>query len=501
MTRARAAQGALTNPRSSKWGQVFNPKFAHSALLIPRQGRDDEASETFSPAAQVRQVATVKKQLMLRRPQKNATNVLTQVGFDDLRSLQAFPTPVSQKGIFAPLDQLGMAAAFSREQGGMDDARAELEDEYEFVTDFDLSIPCRVILKDTPSNRSRTAVNQAEWPEDSGVGLAHAAGVKGAGTLVGVLDTGVDADHQEFGANRIDFRYVSLQPNSPYWPPRDVRGFDTDGHGTHVCGIIGGKNCGVAPDSRMYVASVIESETIFTSLTRVAAGLNWIFRQFTRPDNEHLPGVLSLSLGFPAKIDGVNKAEYQGRLRVMQTLLQTLRQANVLPIVAIGNDGPGTFGYPGAFDEVIGVGAVDFEGKVADFSGSGKPTPKTTKPDLVGYGVGVNSSLERDYGGGAIYQRMNGTSMATPYVAGIASLYRSLYPARTVDEVRAMLLETAMSLPGSRQRTGAGLARYVQPKIGVLNAGSKTKRAGQAPKGRRPKEAGGQRRQTRKKGR
>lgn len=485
-TKPTARHGALSNPYRSKWGQVFNPRFHRSALLIPRQGRDDVNHETFAPAAQIRQAATISKHLVLRTPQKNAANELRRVGFDDLRELHSFPTPVSQKGIFTALDHLGMAAAFSRDEQGLDDARAALDDEYEFVEDFELSIPCRVILTDVPSNRSRSATERREWPLASGVELAHTKGVKGAGTLIGVLDTGVDADHPEFAGSRIDFRYVSLQPNSPYWPPRDVRGFDTDGHGTHVCGIIAGRNLGVAPDARLYTAAVIESETIFTSLTRVAAGLNWIFRQFTRPDNEHLPAVLSLSLGFPAALPGVPKAEYQGRLRVMQTLLQTLKQANVLPVVAIGNDGPGTFGYPGAFDDVIGVGAVDFEGAVADFSGSGRPTPKVSKPDLVGYGVGVNSSLERDYGGSAVYQRMNGTSMATPYVAAIASLYRSVFPARTVDDIRAMLIDSALPLDGSKQRTGAGLARFVQPRWGTQSAGKTAGKTKAKRKRRRP---------------
>lgn len=380
----RRSRGRPT-PSDSLWGQVLNPRFSRSLLLVPRAGRGDIDQETFAPAAQVRRTATVRQNLDLWTPppEKNPTNVLQRIGFSNLRELNIMHAPVSRKGIFTPFEHLGMAAAFSERESDLDDARGELEDAYEFVEDFDLSIPARVILRETPSNRSRTVGQRPEWPNESGVSDAHAAGIRGAGALVGVLDTGVDADHQEFAGQRIDFRFVSLQPNSPYWPPRDVRGFDTDGHGTHVCGIIGGKNIGVAPESRLYVASVIESETIFTSLTRVTAGLNWIFRQFTRPDNEHLPAVLSMSLGFPEGLPGVSAVEYQKRLQVMRTLLRTLLQANVLPVVAIGNDGPGQFGYPGAFKEVLGVGAVDFEQNVAGFSGGGRPSGEAvSKPDL-----------------------------------------------------------------------------------------------------------------------
>ena len=461
----------LDDQQGRTWGQILNPVFNRKILLVPKEGREDVENVTFSPAAQIRQTATLRRNLELRTPRKNINNVFHRIGFDDLRELHVFPTPVSDKGFFASFEHLGMAAVYSHQETDLDDVRNELEDEYEFVEDFPLSIPCRVVMSDIPSNKSKSAQDLREWPEESGVHLAHQAGVRGAGTLVGVLDTGVDADHHEFSNHRINYRYVSLQPNSPFWPPRDVRGFDTDGHGTHVCGILAGRNTGVAPEAQLYVASVIESETILTSLTRVAAGLNWIFRQFTRPDNEHLPAVLSMSLGFPPNLPGVSDSQYEQRLRIMRTLLETLYQANVLPVVAIGNDGEGNYGFPGAFKDVMGIGAVDFEGNVASFSGSGThPTEGVSKPDLVGYGVGVNSALERDYGGSAIYQRLNGTSMATPYVAGIAALYRSLYPTLTVNDLKDMLFDNALSLTGQpKKRTGAGLARFVNQRRGRSN--------------------------------
>jgi subtilisin family serine protease len=359
----------------------------------------------------------------------------------------------------------------------LDDARHELGDQYEFVDDFPLSLPSRAGLGAMPANRSRMALDRREWPAESGVQPAHSAGVRGAGVLIGVLDTGVDADHEEFQQQRINYRYVSLHPNSAEWPPRDCRGFDTDGHGTHVCGILGGQSVGVAPESQLYVASVIESETIFTSMTRTAHGLNWLFRQFARPDNEHVPAVLSMSLGFPAELPDVPSEQWQARLKLLRTLLQNLVQANVLPIVAIGNDGPNTFGFPGAFPEVVSVGAVDFDGRVADFSGGGTVPGGNTKPDLAGYGVGINSSLERDYDGRSVFKRQNGTSMATPYVAGIASLYRSLFPAESVDTIKEMMLNAAQALPYPATRVGAGLARFRQS-----NQGRRNGRAVKTPK-------------------
>jgi subtilisin family serine protease len=457
------------------WGEEHSPVLQHSVLLVPRQGREDFDHVTIAPAAQVRMATTMSSRLELARPQKDAARTLRDLGFQDLRELRPNNRHVSPASVYSSLDYLGVTTALSSDEGQMAAARDKLSDVYEFVDDFRLSMPCRVDLTEAPPNRSHTSLAQHEWPELSGVGAAHAAGVRGAGVLVGVLDTGVDADHQEFEGQRINYRYVSLRPNSPYWPPRDCRGFDTDGHGTHVCGILSGKTVGVVPESQLYVASVIESETIFTSMSRVASGLNWLFRQFTRPDNEHLPAVLSMSLGFPAELPDVPENLYQQRLNTLQIFLRTLLQANVLPVVAIGNNGPSTMGYPGAFPEVLGVGAVDFAGNVAPFSGGGTIAGGRTKPDLAGYGVGVKSALERDYDGRSVFRRMNGTSMATPYVAGIATLYRSLHPAESVDTIKEMMQDAAQPLPHPTNRVGKGLACFRQSSQGRSSRNATTK--------------------------
>jgi subtilisin family serine protease len=275
------------------------------------------------------------------------------------------------------------------------------------------------------------------------------------------VDTGVDADHDEFThQSAIPFRYVPLLPKDV--PPRDIRGFDTQGHGTHVCGILAGKTVGVAPEASLSVSAVIESETTRTSLIRVTYGLEWIMQQFSRLHVDQLPAVLSMSLGFPPNPAGIPAVDFDGWVKVMRTLMRTLRRANVLPIVAIGNEGPGNYRYPGVLPEVLGVGAVDFRGRVPDFSGSAAILNQPAKPDLVGYGVGVYSSLERDYPGRSVYRRLNGTSMATPYVAGIATLYRCRQPNASVDEIRKQLLDNAQPLKGAKPGlVGAGLARFV----------------------------------------
>ena len=170
----------------------------------------------------------------------------------------------------------------------------------------------------------------------------------------------------------------------------------------------------------------------------------------------------SLGYGLGPDDDSLSKKEFDARIRVMRTLLRNLFRANVVPVIAVGNEGAGRFGYPAAFDEVVAVGAVDFAHEVASFSGSGHPKGESPVPDVMGYGVGVHSSLERDYEGRSIYQRLDGTSMATPHVAGVVALYRCQQPALAAEDVIQKLYDTALPLDGApAARRGHGLARFV----------------------------------------
>ena len=115
--------------------------------------------------------------------------------------------------------------------------------------------------------------------------------------MVGVLDTGCDADHIQLRQKQIDFRYVPHHSESD--DLRDVRGFDVNGHGTHVCGIISGKHVGMAPDADLMVASVLQSETrTEQALSRIARGLDWMLAQISSDTNLSKPAIISMSLGF-----------------------------------------------------------------------------------------------------------------------------------------------------------------------------------------------------------
>lgn len=336
-----------------------------------------------------------------------------------------------------------------------EEARELLQPDYMIVPNAELvlSAPAR------GQTYQRLPAWAPQWPEASGIAQAHAQSIKGQGTLVCVLDTGVDADHAELRRKVIDFRYIPLDPKSG--PMRNVRGFDSDGHGTHVSSIIAGRNIGVAPEADLMVAAVLESETLRTSLERVVVALNWVLAQFEDPANQDKPVIVNMSLGFlRASLDRTGlESPVQAFQKVLSTLIDDF---HVLPVVAVGNEGVDTIRAPAYFQDTLSVGAVDYDLQVADFSGGGKsPLTGEIEPNLVGYGVDVLSGLERTIYNRSIYRKMSGTSMAAPYVSGIAALYASQNPKLQGRDLWRRLIDAALPLNAPPERGGSGLARFV----------------------------------------
>jgi subtilisin family serine protease len=353
--------------------------------------------------------------------------------------------------------RLGYAGAYvveTPDEGKARRAREVLEPEYHIMPDIDMGLPWAHQEK----VYERRPPRQEYWPEESGVTKAHEEGVTGKGVLVGILDTGCDADHLELRDKEIDFCYVPLQPAPEAM--RLVRGFDTNGHGTHVTSIVAGKNVGVAPDVDLMVASVIESETVKTSLERVVVALDWMLSQFQLDHNADKPTIINLSLGF--RQDWIEATQLESVLEGMRLLLSTLVvDFDVLPVVAIGNDGPGIVLAPGYFPECLSVGAVDHDLEPAWFSSSGlSPLTGEPVPNIAGYGVNVLAALERNIHRRSLYAEKSGTSMAAPYVTGIAALIASANPELQGDGLRQHLVEHALRLPRAGNRVGAGLARF-----------------------------------------
>lgn len=252
---------------------------------------------------------------------------------------------------------------------------------------------------------------------------------------VGIVDTGVDDTHPMLapcfkGAK--DFTGSS-------------RGYrDVNGHGTHVSGTVAGANAamGVAAGFPFYHGK---------GLGDGGSGGSSIINAILYCAEQGCE-VLSLSLGGG------------GRSEAWEREFDKLNAAGVWTIFAGGNSGPNTpdTDWPGRSEKVINVAALNSDMTPASFSSAG------AKIDTSGPGVNIWSARP---GGG--YQQMSGTSMATPFIAGLLALYRACLkkaglPIPDIYELRKLLFSdsTDAHTPGDDRRTGPG---WLTPLLLSLN--------------------------------
>ena len=269
---------------------------------------------------------------------------------------------------------------------------------------------------------------------------AHKAwdlGITGDGVLVGHLDTGCDGTHRTLKGAIAHWAFFDDFGNIDPGFPNPI---DTDQHGTHTAATIAGRpvkigntvhHVGVAPGAMLATAAVIEGGD---SVARILSGIDWAIGRGVK--------VLSMSLGIP------------GFTSDFEFLTRALRENNILPAFAVGNEGPGTSRSPGNYAEALSVGAMDSTDRVADFSSS-RRFPRADDPlvpDLVAPGVEVISAVP-----GNQFMSMDGSSMATPHVAGIAALLWQAKPDATVDEIEAAIYASCQrpaTMPEDRANRG-----------------------------------------------
>jgi subtilisin family serine protease len=281
------------------------------------------------------------------------------------------------------------------------------------------------IEPDTEAQASEDTELGNSWGVDRiGAGLAHAAGNKGAGVKIAILDTGIDPDHEDLDANYAGGKNFVDPTSDP---------IDDHGHGTHVAGIIAAEDneagvVGVAPLASIYALKVLDAEGS-GYFGDIIAALDWAVAEGMQ--------VANLSLG-SAKDPGT----------AVETAFANAEAAGLLIVAAAGNSGNAGGGgnkveYPARYASVIAVAATDASDLRASFSSTGETV------ELAAPGVGVNSTLP-----GGTYDTKSGTSMAAPHVAGTAALVIAVLPdgsdsngnGRTNDEVRQILTGTADDL-------------------------------------------------------
>lgn len=301
-----------------------------------------------------------------------------------------------------------------------------------------------LIAPTVSSNSNSQLPPSAAWHLEA-IGMSNARrdgkAFSGSGVTVALMDTGIQLDHSEIVGKITGSWKIRDNPSTTDFQALEVDNahYDTDGHGTHVAGLLCGTSVGVAPDAKLI--SILMMPRRLATLFDFVRCLDWAA--------EH-PEVSLIN--FSAGITPFNNE--------MMPYVSDVISAGALPIFSIGNDGPNNTRSPGNYVDGASVGSVDSPGQsVSSFSGSGQMVWNQTVygvPDLVAPGGQVWSSYP-----GNQYIAMSGTSMASPIVCGIAACLieqanGQLGPLDLMDQLRRGCAKLASE---ADIRQGAGLVQ------------------------------------------
>jgi subtilisin family serine protease len=349
-------------------------------------------------------------------------------------------------------------------------------------------------LRDTLSHVSETTADPgpnligatALW----GPNLATA----GEGIKIGLIDDGIDEAHPYF--NPAGYSYPAGFPkgNTAYTTPKVIvaRAFPSPSthwkyadepfdprfsfHATHVAGIAAGDHdTPTAPDNGSPISGVAPKAYLgnYKALTVPTEdyGLDGNSPEIAKAVDQAVAdgmNVINLSIGEP---------EVEPRRDIVVKALDNAAAAGVVPVVAAGNDfdvaGAGSVGSPGNAPAAITVAASTMGNgdgtrpdQIADFSSAG-PTPVSLllKPDVTAPGVDVLSAVPAHD-----FEPLDGTSMATPHVAGGAALLLQRHPTWTVAEVKSALASTGDTVHPTRHRGDVSVLREGGGRIDLVRA-------------------------------
>jgi subtilisin len=260
----------------------------------------------------------------------------------------------------------------------------------------------------------------------------------GKGVKIAILDTGMNLAHRDFKGRKIISKTFVNQSVE-----------DGDGHGTNCIGVAAGNistgkgfRYGIAPEADIYVAKVLknnrEGEDNF-----ILAGIEWALENKCR--------VISMSFGSSIKRGETYYESYE-------TVARRALRLGTLIIAAAGNDSKRRRGiiksvnHPANCPSIMSVGAVDKYFQVADFSCAGSRA-KGNQVNIAAPGVGIFSSSKKNG-----YEISSGTSMATPYIAGLAALLWQKYPTASAKTIWKKLIGLGQLNRLKRTDVGAGIA-------------------------------------------
>jgi subtilisin family serine protease len=308
-----------------------------------------------------------------------------------------------------------------------------------------------------------------EMTQAIGANSLWAKGITGKGVDVALIDSGVVGVNGLSTAGKVingpDLSLESQDPQLTY--------LDTNGHGTHMAGIIAGRDteitklpdptrfAGVAPDARVLSLKLATANGT-TDVSQLIAGIDWVVQHKT--DNGMNIRVLNLSFG----TDSVQPY----LLDPLAYAAEVAWRKGIVVVVAAGNEGTslGRLTNPAIDPFVIAAGAADTNSSisptddaVAAFSSRGNGT---RNPDLLAPGKSIpslrnpGSDADRNYPAavtGTRFFRGSGTSQAAAMLSGAAALLIQQRPTITPDQLKVLLRTSARSLGADAKAQGAGI--------------------------------------------
>jgi len=253
----------------------------------------------------------------------------------------------------------------------------------------------------------------------------------GNGIKVAVLDSGVASDNPDIAPKvvaRANFSSSATKAGDPVAE-------DYYGHGTHVAGNVAATVdntigvAGVCPGCTILAGKVLNDSGVGSS-SSLASGIDWAVSNGAR--------VINMSLGVRAS-------------RTLEAAVNNAWNKGVVLVAAAGNGGNQTKIYPGAYPNVIAVGATDNNDAKASFSTYGASWVDIAAPGVNVYSTFPNHPFvlatqnNRSQG----YDVGNGSSMSSAIVAAAAALAWSAHPGATNATIRADVESTADDVPGT----------------------------------------------------
>ncbi len=345
-------------------------------------------------------------------------------------------------------------------------------------------------------------VASAESNYRSGAAASNANGVKGDGTVIAVIDSGIESSHPYLMRGQTskviggacfttDLPQQNFQSPCPNETPTDINGASSlaagaactwsdigngCAHGTHIGGIIAGEPgttgfgdlSGVAPNTKLIALQVFgykSDQQVVTALTSdVLTAMQWLYNR--RAD---FPGLSAVNISIAStttKYSGACDTENAAQ-QDMFAAVQALRDVGIATIVAAGNSGWNDgVSSPACLSNTIGVGAIDdTTGQRASFSNL------STAVELFAPGTPTPSSWP---GYPSTPKMESGTSQATPAVAGAWALLRQKYPISGSNPKSVTDILNLLSSTGTKVSTtvtlASGSATYIVPSININRA-------------------------------